>query len=60
MGKFAEQTLAMTDSLRVFGGSFFAHPLPDILTKHNIKETASKGNILGPFYILKGEGSGGG
>ena len=34
-------------------------PLPDITTKHNINETASKRTILGPFYTPKGEGSGG-
>ena len=38
----------------------FAHFLPEILTKHNIKETASKGSIGGPFYLTKGEGTGGG
>ena len=38
-----------------FWRHFFTHLLPDILTKHNIKETASKGNIWGPFYIPKGE-----
>ena len=26
------------DSFRIFGGFVFAHPLPEILTKHNIKE----------------------
>ena len=30
MGKIAEQKLAMTNSFRVFGGSFFAHTLSDI------------------------------
>ena len=44
----------------IFGGSFFAHPSPDILIKHNIKETASKGKIWSPCYIPKGEGSSGG
>ena len=38
----------------------FAHLLSEVMTKHNIKETASKGNIWGPFYIPKGEVSGGG
>ena len=53
MGEIANQKLATTNSFRVFGCSFFAHPLPDILTKHNIEETASKGKIWVPFYILK-------
>ena len=39
---------------------FFDNFLPEIPTKHNIKETASKGNIWGPFYIPKGGGLGGG
>ena len=60
MGKIAKQKLVTTNSFRVSGGSFFAHPLPGILNEHNIKETASKRNIWGPFYILKCEGSGGG
>ena len=60
MGDISEQKLAATDSFRIFGGSFFAHSSPGILTKNNIKETSSKGNIWGPFYILKGEGSDGG
>ena len=59
MGKIDEQKLVTADSFRVFGGIFYAHPSPNILNKHNIKETASKGNIWGPFYIPKGEGSGG-
>ena len=36
------------------------HLLSEIPTKHNIKENASKGNICGPFYITKVEGSGDG
>ena len=60
MDVITEQKLAMTDSFRIFGGIFFAHPSPEILTKHNIKETASKGKIWGLFYIPKGEGSVGG
>ena len=59
MGKFAEQKLAMTDSFHMFGGIFLRF-LPEILTKHNIKETVSKGNIWGTFYIPKSEGLGGG
>ena len=53
MGKIAKKKLAMTDSLRIYGGSFFAHLLSEILTKHNIKETASKGNIRGTIYHPK-------
>ena len=60
MGDITDQKLATTNLFCVFGGSIFAHPSPDILTKHNIKETASKGNIWGPCYIPKGEGSSGG
>ena len=59
MGNISEPELAMTDSFRIFCGSFFAHPLPEILTKNNIKETASKVNIWGPFDMSKGEGFGG-
>ena len=60
MGKISEQKLAMTNSFRIFGGSFSAHSSTDIWTKHNIKETVSKGNIWGPFYIPKAGGLGGG
>ena len=60
MGVIVEKKLAMMESFRIFGGVFFAHPLPELPTKHNIKETASKGNIWGPFYTPKGEVSGGG
>ena len=59
MGSIYEQKLATTESFLVFGGSFFANPLSEILTKHNIKETASKGNIWGLFYTPEGEGSDG-
>ena len=38
-----------------FWWHFFAHPWPEILTKHNTKETSSKGNIWGPFYITGGQ-----
>ena len=38
----------------------FAHLLSEVLTKHIIKETSSKGNIRGPFYIPEGEVPGGG
>ena len=44
---------------RIFGGSLFANPSLYILSKHNIKETSSKFNIWGIFYIPKVEGSGG-
>ena len=37
---------------------FFAHFLSEILIKYNIKETVSKGEIWGPFYIPKGGGYG--
>ena len=37
MNNTVEQKLATTKSIRIFGGSFFAHPLPNILTKPNIK-----------------------
>ena len=57
MSKISEQKLATTDSFRIFDGILFAHTSPEILTKHNIKETSSKGNIWGTFYIPKGEGS---
>ena len=57
MVKISEQKMAMTNSFLMFGG-IFAHFLLDILTKHNIKETASKGIIGGPWYIPNGEGLG--
>ena len=57
MGDIAEKKLAMKDSFPSFGG-IFCHFLPEILNKHNIKETACKGNIWGPFYIPKGEHTG--
>ena len=60
MGDISKQKLAATDSFHIFGGSVFAHSLPKILTKHNIKETSSKGNIWGPFNIPKGESLDGG
>ena len=59
MGDISEWKLAMRNLFRIFGGSFFAHTLPGIQTKHNIKEAVSKGNIWGPFYIPKGKGLGG-
>ena len=42
----------MTNSFCVFSDSFFAHLFPDILAKHNMKETSSKHNIWDPFNIL--------
>ena len=44
--------LATMNWCQVFGGSFVSHTSPDIFFKHNIKKTASKRNIWGPFYIL--------
>ena len=46
------------NSFRILGGSFSVHTFPETLTKHNTKETASKGNIWGKFYIHKSEGEG--
>ena len=43
-----------------FWWQFFAHPSPEILTKHNTDETSSKCNIWVPLYKPKGAGSGGG
>ena len=60
MGDIAKWKLSTKILFHIFCGRFFAHPSPDILTKHNIKENDIKGNIYGPFYIHKGEGSGGG
>ena len=60
MGNIAEKKLTTTKSFRIFISNCFAHPLLEKLTKNNIKETASKDSIWGPFYILKGEGLGGG
>ena len=48
------------EPILIFGGSLFVHPPHDILIKHNIKETANKGNIWGSFYIPTVKGSGGG
>ena len=45
MGDIYDQKMSMTDSFRIFGGNIFAHPLTEILSKHNIKENSSKGNI---------------
>ena len=59
MGKISEWTLATANLFRIFGRFFLAHPSPDILTKHNIKDTSSKGNIWDTLYIPKGEGLGG-
>ena len=52
--------MTMMDSFRIFGGKCFAHPSTEIPTKLNIKETDSKGNIWGTFYMNKGEGPVGG
>ena len=60
MGNISKQKLATKNSFQIFGGSFCAHPLFEIPTKHHIKETASEGNIWGPFYTPKAEVSDGG
>ena len=61
MGDIAERKPATTDSFLVFLVAVFsAHPSPDILTKHNIKETAGEGNTWAPLNIPEGEGSGDG
>ena len=60
IGDIPEHKLATTDSFYIFGGIFPTHPYPAIPTKYNTKETASKGNIYGPFNIPKGGGLGGG
>ena len=60
MGNIADQKMAIMKLLRVFGVSFCAHLLPDIPTKHNVKETASKGNIRGAIYVPNFEGLSGG
>ena len=59
MGDISKRKLAMTESFRIFGGNVFAHLLLEILTKYNVKETTSKGNIQAQFYIPKGECLGG-
>ena len=46
--------LSATNYFRILGGIVFSQPSPEILTKHNIKETYSKGNIWGTLYITKG------
>ena len=56
MGKIYEWKLATTNLFRIFGGRFFPQPLPDILTKHNTKETSSIGNIWGQLCIPKVKG----
>ena len=42
-----------------FGGIPPPHPLPGIPNKQDIRKTVSKGDIWGPFYVPKGEVSGG-
>ena len=59
MGKIAEWKMVTMNIFRIFRGIFFAYPLPDILTKHNIKENSSKWNIRGKFDIPKGKVLGG-
>ena len=58
MGEIAEWKMVTTTLLRILV-AFFAHPSPDTGIKHNIKETSSRGNILGPFNIPKGKSLGG-
>ena len=57
MDKISEHNLMTKDSFCIFGGTFFAPFLTEILTNHNIKETASKVNIWVPFNTPKGDGS---
>ena len=59
MVDIANHKKTMIDSVRIFGGSVFAHTLPEILIKHNIKENDSKRNIWSKFFIPKGEVLGG-
>ena len=42
MGKIDKRKLMLMNSFRIFGGKVLAHTSPDILTKHNIKETGNK------------------
>ena len=41
------------NQLCIFVSSFFARTSPDILIKHNVKETGVKGNISGEFQITE-------
>ena len=54
MGNIAKKKICDDRLILHLWWQFFAHLLTGILTKHNIKETTSKGNIWGPFYILYG------
>ena len=56
VGNIDKKQMATMQSFHICGCSFFPHPSPEIITKHNTKEIASKGNIWGPFYMSKGEG----
>ena len=58
MEKIVEWKLATMNLFHIFCGGFF-NPSPDILTKYNIKEISSTGNILSPFYLPRGKGLGG-
>ena len=60
MGNIDKKQMAKVKSFHICGCSFFVHPSPEIMTKHNTKETDSKGNIWGPFYMSKDEVWGGG
>ena len=50
MGDMVEQKLATMNSFQFFGRSFSTHPSHDILNKHNIKETDSKGATYGVHF----------
>ena len=52
MGDISEQKLVTMNLFHVFGGTFSAHPSPEIPTKHNIKENFSRGNLCSLFYII--------
>ena len=58
MGNISEQNIGDDELIPRFWWKLFFHPSPDILAKQNTKETASMGNIWGPFNKHKGEGLG--
>ena len=60
MGEISKQELATTDSFLIFGDIVLPIPCLKYWPIHNIKETASMGNICDPFYKYKGDGLGGG
>ena len=57
MGNILERN-SQRQTHSAFWWHFFDQPSPEIPAKQNMKETASKGKIWGPLYILKGEGLG--